>query len=210
MDTKSWYLPKRNDNLFWCIYIALYGYNKYEQISHHYGNTEIQEKQNMMELMRKTPTTVKYGGKKITKVLFQEIMSDFMTNKRITNDMLLMFAIYLNKCFLIVNVDNKHSIDKMYIELGDISNETFIFYKHGKYDFSIELSNGDEFEQKIEKIRSTLFRFDHYDLPLKAISNYKTDELMSMSGPLHILWDSAKKYKKSEIYSKIYESTATS
>lgn len=208
-EIKSWYLPKRTDNLFWCIYIGLYSFKTYERIAHHYGNIEMEEKQKMMEYMKKSPTSVKNGNKKITKILFQEIMSDFMTNKRITMDMLIMYSIYLNKRFLIVNVDKQSLPDRMYMEFGDSSNETFVFYKSGKTDYSIELSQGEELDKKIEEISTTLFRFDNFDLPLKAISNYKLEELNSMSAPLNILWESGKKYKKPDVYAKILETTCT-
>jgi hypothetical protein len=169
----------------------------------------MEEKQKMMEYMKKSPTSVKNGNKKITKILFQEIMSDFMTNKRITMDMLIMYSIYLNKRFLIVNVDKQYLPDRMYMEIGDSSNETFVFYKSGKSDYSIELSQGEELDKKIEEISTSLFRFDNFDLPLKAISNYKLEELNAMSPPLNILWESGKKYKKTDVYAKILETTCT-
>ena len=206
-EPQSWHLPKRSDNLFWSIYIGIYGFKTYQQITHHYGNIEMEEKQKIMELMKKSPGMVKTGGKKITKVLFQEIMSDFMTNKRVTMDMLLMFCIYYNKRILVINVDEKHLPDRMYMEFGEESCDPIVLYKYGKNDYSVELSEDDELKQKTVQMCSSLFKFDCYDLPLKAISNYKTEELMSMTGPLKIVWESGKKYKKPDIYAKIYETT---
>jgi len=208
-DPQSWHLPRRADNLFWSIYIGLYGFKTYQQIAHHYGNTEIEEKQKMMEKMKKSPGTVKTGGKKITKVLFQEIMSDFMTNKRVTMDMLMMFSMYYNKRILVINVDEQHLPDRMYMEFGEESGDPIVLYKRGKTDYSVELSeNADELKQKIDGMCGTLFKFDCFDSPLKAISNYKTEELMAMTGPLKIVWETGKKYKKPEIYAKICETTA--
>jgi len=208
-DPQSWHLPRRADNLFWSIYIGIYGFKTYQQIAHHYGNTEIEEKQKMMEKMKKSPGTVKTGGKKVTKVLFQEIMSDFMTNKRVTMDMLMMFSMYYNKRILVINVDEQHLPDRMYMEFGEESDDPMVLYKRGKTDYSVELSeNADELKQKIDGMCSKLFKFDCFDLPLKAISNYKTEELMAMTGPLKIVWETGKKYKKPEIYAKICETTA--
>ena len=95
--------PKQPDSLFWCIYIALYGYNKYNEIGHRYGNIEIEEKQKIMEMMKKNPSKIKECPKQITKAQYQEIMSDFMTNKKITNEMLIMFALYYDIRIWIVN-----------------------------------------------------------------------------------------------------------
>ena len=82
------YYPKKPDSLFWCLFIALYGYKEYNQIDNHYSNVEMVEKQKLMELMKKSPNMMKTSDRKITKVLSQEIMSDFMTNKKTTNPLL--------------------------------------------------------------------------------------------------------------------------
>ena len=187
--------PKKPDNLFWCIYIALYGYDTYHEIGHRYGNIEMEEKQKLMERMRKSPTTAKQSMKKITKVLFQEIMSDFMTNKKMTMDMLTMVALYYNKNFIIAHLSESGEPEPYYIKIeGDSTSEIqpFLLYKRGKYDFSFML----EPEKKIlEDVVNTCFKYENHDMPLKAISSYKTSDLEHIFDVLEIEREKSKKYK---------------
>ena len=195
--------PKKPDKLFWCVYIAFYGYSEYEQIGHRYGNIEIEEKQKMVEIMKKSPNLSKNSPKKITKALFQEIMSDFMTNKKITIDMLSMIAVYYNKKFLISYLNEKGEPEPFYMEiLGNRDtedSETILLYKRGKYDYSISFVDESEFSP------SSIFKFENHDLPLKAVSNYKTDELEYIFNVLNITREPGKKYKKGDYYAKIME-----
>ena len=192
--------PKKPDNLFWCIYIALYGYATYHEIGHRYGNIEIEEKQKLMELMRKSPTIAKQSMKKITKVLFQEIMSDFMTNKKMTMDMLTMVALYYNKNFIIAHLIESGESEPYYIKIiGDSTSETqpFLFYKRGKYDFSFMLEPEKKILEDIEKI---CFKYENHDMPLKAVSSYKTSDLEHIFDVLEIEREKCKKYKKEDYY----------
>ena len=50
-------------------------------------------------------------------------------------------------------------------------------------------------------IESSMLKFQHYEKPLKAISNYKVDELENIAVKLNI--DMSKKYKKQELYMEI-------
>jgi hypothetical protein len=193
------YFPRKPDTLFWCVYIALYGMKEYNQIGLHYGNVEIEEKQKMMELMRKTPNVIKNANKKISKVLSQEIMSDFMTNKRTTVDMLMIFAVYNNMRIILVNVDNKNQPDKSYTILGSqIYTQTIVIYKKNNY-YGLEM---DYQEQKMEEILTNLFCIEQIDKPLKAISNYKIDDLEAIAYKLNVDYTTSK-LKKQELYNAI-------
>jgi hypothetical protein len=193
------YFPRKPDTLFWCVYIALHGTKEYNQIGLHYGNVEIEEKQKMMELMRKTPNIIKNANKKITKVSSQEIMSDFMTNKRTTVDMLMIFAVYNNMRIILVNVDNKNQPDKSYTVLGSqIYTQTVVIYKKNNY-YGLEMEYQ---EQKMEEILTNLFCMEQIDRPLKAITNYKIDELEAIAYKLNVDYTTSK-LKKQELYNAI-------
>jgi len=193
------YFPRKPDTLFWCVYIALHGMEEYNQIGLHYGNVEIEEKQKMMELMRKTPNIIKNANKKITKVSSQEIMSDFMTNKRTTVDMLMIFAVYNNMRIILVNVDNKNQPDKSYTILGSqIYTQTVVIYKKNNY-YGLEMEYQ---EQKMEEILTNLFCMEQIDRPLKAITNYKIDELEAIAYKLNVDYTTSK-LKKQELYNAI-------
>jgi hypothetical protein len=193
------YFPRKPDTLFWCVYIALHGMKEYNQIGLHYGNVEIEEKQKMMELMRKTPNIIKNANKKITKVSSHEIMSDFMTNKRTTVDMLMIFAVYNNMRIILVNVDNKNQPDKSYTILGSqIYTQTIVIYKKNNY-YGLEMEYQ---EQKMEEILTNLFCMEQIDRPLKAITNYKIDELEAIAYKLNVDYTTSK-LKKQELYNAI-------
>jgi len=214
--------PRKPDNLFWCIYIALYGYGEYHRIGHRYGNIEMEEKQKMVEMMKKSPATAKQCSKKITKALFQEIMSDFMTNKKMTMDMLTMVSIYHNKNFMIAHCTDSGEPEPYYIKItadqtlpaakppselvvGFLRNpyqETsqHLLYKRSKSDYSIIL---DPEPSMLENISNTRFRFENHDMPLKAVSNYKTSELEDIFDILEIDREKDKKYKKEDYYHAI-------
>jgi hypothetical protein len=195
----SQYYPKKPDSLFWCIYIAVHGYKEYNQISHRYSNVEIEEKQKMMELMKKTPNTMKNTDRKITKVLAQEIMSDFMTNKRITMDMLLIYAIYHNKKIVLINVDENKLPNKYYIIFSSQNySETIIIYKKNNF-YGLEMNYNEE---NLQNILTNLFCVEQIDKPLKAISNYKIDDLEKIAYKLNVDYTS-KKLKKNDLYNAI-------
>jgi len=204
--------PKQPDSLFWCIYIALYGYNKYNEIGHRYGNIEIEEKQKIMEMMKKNPSKIKECPKRITKAQYQEIMSDFMTNKKITNEMLIMFALYYDIRIWIVNTasDQKNIglPDSWYMDIYSnecLKKEPIIIYKkQGRsQQYFIEQSEGEQFIKITNNIKNKLFRFDNYDTPLKTISNYKIIDLEIFADQLDIEFNG--KYKKQEVYDKIMQ-----
>ena len=60
----------------------------------------------------------------------------------------------------------------------------------------------------MDDIQNTFLSFEHYEKPLKTISNYKTSDLEEIAEKLEVsLWndDQNKKYKKNELYAKIIE-----
>lgn len=194
--------PKKTDSLFWCIYIAIYGYDAYTNIGHRYGNIEMEEKQKMINLMQRSPTDAKNCSKRITKALYQEILSEFMTNIKMTRNMLIMYSIYHNKRFFIVRQDKNGknlfymNISKMGDYLDDAS--TIILYHSGRNDYSIDLSGN-------QPQLDNLFCFDNFDLPLKAISNYKTNDLIQFAEKLGLYSANDNKPKKPELYEKILQ-----
>ena len=193
--------PKKPDNLFWCVYIAFYGYDTYHEIGHRYGNIEMEEKQKMVELMKKSPSVAKQSSKKITKVLFQEIMSDFMTNKKMTMDMLTMMALYHNKHFMIAHLTDSCESEPYYITItGDQESTPLLLYKRGKYDYSFML---EPEPNMLEDIVNTRFKYENHDMPLKAVSNYKTSDLEHIFDVLEIEKEEGRKYKKEDYYKSI-------
>mgnify|MGYP003342261661 CR=1 FL=1 len=103
--------PNKMDTLFWCVFIAVYGYDEYNTISNHFSNREMEERQKMMDFLKKKPSLIKNSNVKITKVAFQEMLTDLMINKKVTLSILILFCIYYNITIFVV-------IDDIYMEFS--------------------------------------------------------------------------------------------
>jgi hypothetical protein len=192
--------PEKMDNLFWSIFISVYGYTEYETIGRCYSNREISEKQNIMEFIKKNPKSLKNMDKKITKAMTQEILSDIMSNKKTTLDVLPAFALFYKKNIIILNEKNKNIYLK--INLVEDTKEYVLLIKNKKGGFGLDPDTSSE---KIQNIFDTKFCLEHYNKPLKAISNYKSDELNSIGEMMGL--DINIKLKKQELYNEICKLT---
>jgi len=188
--------PEKMDNLFWSIFISVYGYTEYETIGRCYSNREISEKQNIMEFIKKNPKSLKSMDKKITKAMTQEILSDIMSNKKTTLDVLPAFALFYKKNIIILNEKNKNIYLK--INLVEDTKEYILLIKNKKGFFGLDT---DITSEKIQNIFDTKFCLEHYNKPLKSISNYKSDELNSIGEMMGL--DINIKLKKQELYNEI-------
>jgi hypothetical protein len=171
------------DTLFWSLYISNYGQTEYESIGHGYSNVEISEKQKIIDFIKKSPNIVK------TKVMLQEIMSDLMTNTRITPSTLPALSAFYKKRIIITKRN------KFFIELcppDAVDMETVHLIKNDKGNYSIDYNTPN-----LDK----LIRLNSHDSPLKAISTYKTDELNDIA--IRVGIDTTVKRKKAELYQEI-------
>jgi hypothetical protein len=189
--------PEKMDNLFWSIFISVYGYTEYETIGRCYSNREISEKQNIMEFIKKNPKILKNMNKKITKAMTQEIMSDIMSNKKTTLDVLPAFALFYKKNIIILNEKNKNIYLKINLVVED-TKEYILLIKNKKGFFGVDT---DITTEKIQNIFDTKFCLEDYNKPLKTISNYKSDELNSIGGMMGL--NITGKIKKQELYNEI-------
>jgi hypothetical protein len=77
---KQIFSPVKTDTLFWCAYVVNKGEAEYEMIGNRYKNAEIEEKQKMIDFIKKNPDAIK-SSFKITGVKMKEIMSELMMDK---------------------------------------------------------------------------------------------------------------------------------
>jgi hypothetical protein len=176
-------LGSPRDTLFWSLYILNYGQTEYESIGHGYSNVEISEKQKIIDFIKKSPNIVK------TKVMLQEIMSDLMTNTRITPSTLPALSAFYKKR-IIITKGNKFFIELCPPDAVDM--ETVHLIKNDKGNYSIDYNTPN-----LDK----LIRLNSHDSPLKAISTYKTDELNDIA--IRVGIDTTVKRKKAELYQEI-------
>jgi hypothetical protein len=162
----------KKDPLFWMMYIHVYSKAKYDDLSK-YTNTQMDEKQKIADFFTKTPNAMKNVNMKMTKNNIKEHISDLMTNVDITVESLHVLAIYYKCKVIIYN-------DRVYYAIVpddyDETNEPLVIYKkNATYNYVLH-----------PDIDNILCRFllEKHDMPLKAISTYKVDELRTISDKL--------------------------
>jgi hypothetical protein len=74
-------------------------------------------------------------------------------------------------------------------------------------NFDIELVNNSITEEELQTILTSYYAIENIEKPLKAFSNYKLDDLVSIAEKLSInVYDEAtKKKKKQELYENIIQ-----
>jgi len=190
--------PNHTDTLFWSMYIAKYGYSDYVTVGTRYKNKEIEKKQDMIDRIKKNPTLVKTDIRKISKVCVQETLSELMMDKKTSYNSFFLMCL-LNG--LIVYVVNREL--NLYMKFQGITttqeDSDHIFYKSPDGSYSIDL---DSTREKMEAIESTMVRIDFGDKPMKSITAYKIDDLVTMAKQMdpEIEKESSKKWKKTELY----------
>ena len=202
--------PKSADSLFWCMYIAKYGYGDYLAIGTKYKNKEIEKKQEMIQMIKKNPLILKSTSRKITNVLIQEIMAELMIDKKTTMNSFFAMCILNQLHVYIVDTSTKTYLEfgaKTDLEFGkreeddnEFSSNTFILYRSVDGFYSIDLECATE--QKTQEILKPFLELEHGQRPIKSISNYKMGDLESIAIQLGI-WSDTKKYKKQDLYNEI-------
>jgi hypothetical protein len=194
--------PKQHDSLFWCLYIIAHGYNDYMQIGHNYGVKELEEKQKVFQYVKTNTSAIKNTNYKITNVAIQEMLSEFMTvQKRTSYLCLIAMVVYYNINIFIVDESKKTLLE--FLATKDTTNcLTYVLYitPHGKY----KLQSENICTSKMMELRDTNIVVDSYLKPLKAISNYKVDDIEAMLKKIG-KYEENKKYKKQDLYDKLLE-----
>jgi hypothetical protein len=176
---KTLFIPREKDALFWCFYIIKNGDLKYESL---YNKNEVIEKQikiTYVEKIRKEKQTLK--------IYKFDSISNIESN--LVNDNLINRKTFLSLCAL-ENINIIYIHKKTYFELlMNDSNEIFIIHEinnssNGKYNikYGFEIGNNE----LIDNIKTSLYRVDNIDKPIKAFSAYKTQELIDICSKLAI------------------------
>lgn len=202
-------LPYHCDTLFWCLYIAHYGYADYTVIERNSGMRELTIKSTVAEFLKTNPSILKSTNYKITKVATQEIMSDLLTTQKETS-MQCMLAIITCFHFNVLMVDDTESRrlefwcnqdrDEEVGSDGVSVTHTFLIKRDAKGKFQIKCDPLSKDE--IAAIQKTTICLESYMKPIKAISAYKVAELEALALKSGVD-TSQKKFKKNELYALI-------
>jgi hypothetical protein len=186
----SIFVPREKDSLFWCFFIMKYGDAKYEILDNKNIITEKKIKIEYVEKIRKE--------KQIVKTYKFATLPHLENN--LANDNYLDIKTFLTLC-AIENLNILFVKNKTYYELlMNDSNELHIVYllQNDKYGYEMNATNS-------EQIKSTYYKLDNIDKPIKSMTGYKISELIEICQKLAI--DTInKETNKSKCKKDLYES----
>lgn len=192
------FMPVQPDTLFWCIFIAHYEYAEYTMVRNRYHNKEIEEKQRIMEAIRKTPDMIKAAGIKMTKVRVQQCLSELMVDQKTTLQTCLVMCVYYKiRIFLIY----KHT----FLECNQVQTDlpTFFLYRNERGQYRVDLAPASA--EKIADLRNTHIALEHTeDKPLKSATHFKKEELEEMAEKAGLTLPA--KISKTELYGQVVAS----
>jgi hypothetical protein len=184
----SFFIPREKDALFWCFFVIKNGFAAYEYPGTRSFANEKELKFKLIESMRANKQTLKI--KKIKNI--KEDVEDELANKNkigmktfialCASENINILFIHKRKCFELVFEEESPFHVIHWTENPD------------KYCYEMNLS-----KDAVNKYRTTLFRWESLEKPLKAMSAYKSDELLGMCKQLGLdekIADLAKKTKK--------------
>ena len=191
--------PTHQDSLFWCIYIAMHGYNDYQQVSRNYGVKELEIKQKIGDYIKSNASKLKLTNYKVTKACVQEILSELLTSQKETSMIcLIAMTVHFNINVALVNPAKKIMVE--FIGQKDAELPWYILYKdtYGKYT----VQETPATPEQMECLRQSNISLDSYIRPLKAMTTYKIDDFLHIATKLGSI-DLTVKIKKPELYEQI-------
>jgi len=194
--------PKHQDTLFWCIYIAVFGYNDYLQVSRNYGVKELEVKQTVGNWIQKNQGKMKEANIKITKVAIQEILSELLTSVKETSIMSMVGMIVYFKINIILVDSTGALMLEFKANKDNDSYPTYVLQKdsYGKY----KLRSDSLDVMQVNEFKKTMVCLESYLKPLKPLSTYHIDDLKNIARRLGG-FDENYKYKKPELYEELNE-----
>ena len=194
--SNEWFEPHQKDTLFWCVFVGVFGLSEYLLIHNKYANREWEEKQNMIVAFSNSSSELRKTNHKITLGNIKEMMSEYMTNHS-TITLLGLVGLSVHYKTQIYLMDNKKGTHYVYTP-ETYNQQCFIYRDHtikGKYRLFLGPAP-----------TTPSFCLDSISRPLRAVSNYKREDLVHIAADLNV--SISEKEKKEDIYRKISEYTA--
>ncbi len=197
--------PKQRDTLFWCLYMAKHGYDEYKEIKQNYGAKQLDIQRQIGEHLRSNLHLVKNVNMRITKASAQEILSDLLTDTKKTEmNVLYGYCIYYELNLILLNSTGENYLEIISNTFAD-SHPIFVIQKNDRDNYSLKETplTDEEYKQLVD----TKFKLDSHLRPLKAVGNYKVDELRILADKIGIdIYE--KKWSKPDLYQEITNKTA--
>ena len=194
----------QTSSVFWCMFVAHYGYSEYLCVGNRRKNRELEEKQVIMETLAKHPKQLKEGNMRLTHDAVQEILSTLMTSSSSDFLELVAYSHYYKKNVYVV-------FEHAYLVYSPVNGDdypTIVLKKHadkftkggGRYSLDAEPT-----PELLANIRDSKVALEHFTKPFRGVSAYKVEELETFARKVGILADAGKKYKKSEWYALVVD-----
>jgi len=185
--------PTQQDTLFWCLFLAKYGYKEYINVGSQHGRKELEEKTKIAEFVGKKKNKLSEDlDHKITNVFCQEMVTDLLTKPVMPLSAIYGFCCFYECSFLIINEK-----EKTYLSFLNKKNPK-PFHIFTKQKYSIDLDFSGSLESHI--------LLNHYEKPLRAISSYTKTELEEIAEKIN--FEIPEKMKKNELYDGLWKKLA--
>jgi hypothetical protein len=195
----SLFIPKEEDTLFWCYYIIFSGDSSYEMMNVKNSLVAKQIKINYIEKIRRNKQTIK--------------IYKFDTITNIENNLANENNININSVMSLCAIDKINIIfirKNTYYELLMNDTEPIYIIRETEYKTKYCKKYGFEVADStvLEQIRSSLYRVETLNKPIKALSSYKVQELIDICNKLGIEikhMGTGKNKSKNELYESLIQ-----
>jgi hypothetical protein len=189
------FFPKEQDSLFWCYYIISSGESNYEMIN---VKNSLVAKQFKINYINKFRT-----NKQLVKTYKFDTMTNIESNLAHDNNInikTVMTLCVIDKINLIFVSKNTY-----YELLMNDSEEIYVIRELGNYSrkYGFEIANSN----LLEEIRTTLYKIEILDKPIKSLSSYKVKDLTDICNKLAIEIKNiiGKNKTKNELYESLIQ-----
>ena len=188
--------PKQKDTLFWCLYVLLEGFGKYDMLGNQHFIQEKQLKFKYIEQLRSKKDILK--NHKIRPLT--ELEDDLANKPQITLKTFIALSIINNLNIMVIH---KHKYYETINNSSDNILEKHIIYRQDEpLKYSLDLYSTDE---KMQYYRDRYYQMIKIDEKIKSVNSYKIEELVQLASKLGIEISTigSKKKTKKEIYEMI-------
>ena len=196
MNTKEFFTPYQDDNIFWCWYIFQNGIKEYNILPNKYFIIEKTRKIDWIPLLRENKSSIKQLKYKLSS------LENNLVNEKKMHIKTLETICFLN-CIDVYIVKNK----MLYKNAHDNEDKIILKYYPETKKYGILLDTVDILK-KINTYEKELFLVNDIEKPLKGISSYKLKNLQDIAEKIHIelkTTNSNKNKTKKQLYSEIQE-----
>jgi len=198
VDKRDIFYSNKQNQLFWTIYVAVYGYEQYMAISTKYGNAELEEKQKIIEFLKTGYAKMKEVNKKTSKTLIQTWMSEIMSAAKHTISILQVFSVYYKRPIFVYFEEVKSYLYFPHSSEEDADAIPIIVIQNNDRHYG--LYNEPTF---VDTIKEGIC-FEDVDKPLKGMSAYKMGDLQELAKKCGF-GENDVKLKKPELYGMIWK-----